>query len=172
MPGAAANRAGKRFADLVLAGLDRRVQQGFGRHDQAGDAKSALDCTILQERLLHRVQLTALLQALDRCDRTTVPFNRQRNTAQHGLATFTIDRANTTTAGCAAAFRTGQPDFIAQHVEQGFIWRYRQFVLVAVDGQCDQFLAQVRVPVSEQLLCSEFLQRLADHGPDQASFIT
>src|SRR6185436_16195586 len=65
---AAAQVALEPVADLVLAGVRIAAAQIDRAHHHAGRAEAALQAVVLAEGGLHRVQLAALGEALDRRD--------------------------------------------------------------------------------------------------------
>src|SRR3954453_19901148 len=65
---AAADAAGDRGADLLLAGIRLGVEQRGGRHEHAGCAETALERVLLVEALLDRVERAVLRQRLDGAD--------------------------------------------------------------------------------------------------------
>src|SRR5215470_16713272 len=70
--GAAAQVARDRLADLLLARILVLREQRARRHQHARSAEAALQAVLLGEALLHRVELAALLQSLDRGDARAV----------------------------------------------------------------------------------------------------
>src|SRR5215813_8775154 len=62
---AAADRAGDRRADLLVAGVGVLVEQRARRHQHAGRAEPALQAVALVEAHLDRVELPVALQRLD-----------------------------------------------------------------------------------------------------------
>ena len=97
----------------------RRVlaEQALSRHHLAGRAVAALERVILGESLLHRAQLLALHQSLDRRDLVAVRLHRQRHA---GVARLPVDehRARAALAPLASDLRPGQAEPVAQHVQQ------------------------------------------------------
>ena len=63
--GAAAKVAGHPFFDLFLGRFGVLVEERFGRHDLSRRADSALESTVLNERLLQWMELTILCEPLD-----------------------------------------------------------------------------------------------------------
>src|SRR5437899_219565 len=66
--GAAAEIAGQPVAGLFLGRVLVLVEQRLRRDDESGGAEAALQRGVFEEFLLHRVQLVALGDALDRGD--------------------------------------------------------------------------------------------------------
>src|SRR5262249_47202877 len=85
--------------------------------DQAGSAEPALHRTRLDERLLHRVELLAVGQPLDRDDRAALGL-AARDQARADEDTVEVDRARPALALLAGVLGAGQPEPLAQHVEQ------------------------------------------------------
>src|SRR5438046_391210 len=66
--GAAAEIPRNGLADLLLARVLVALEERARGHQHAGGAKTALQAVLLGEALLHRMELAALLEALDRGD--------------------------------------------------------------------------------------------------------
>ena len=88
---------------------------------------------MLQELLLHRMQLVALGDALDRGDRRALGFHAQHQAGTDQTAVHD-DRAGAAVAGCAAFLAAGQADHVAQHIQQGLLGFAEEFGFLAVDG--------------------------------------
>src|SRR3954469_21931569 len=65
---AAADAAGDRGADLLLARVGVLIQQPAPGHQHAGGAEAALQRVVLVEALLHGVERAVRLERLDRAD--------------------------------------------------------------------------------------------------------
>src|SRR6266550_3864954 len=101
VPGATADVAGQPRQDLFAARLRRPVDEGGGRHDEAGRAEAALCGVVLVEGGLHRREVVRRAQALDRCDRGTVDCGERKEARPSGL-TVDQDRAGAAPALVAA----------------------------------------------------------------------
>src|SRR5690242_17040305 len=75
---AAADVARELLADLVLRRVVVRVEQRLRRHQEAGRAEPALETVVVLERLLQRMQLVTIGEALDRLDPRAVDLTRER----------------------------------------------------------------------------------------------
>ena len=100
-------------------------QQGLRGHQDARRAVAALGGAEIGERGLQRVELVALLQALDGLDRPPLHLGGERQAGEHRLA---VDQhgAGAAFAELAAVLRAGQAELLAQHLEQGVVDRERR----------------------------------------------
>ena len=99
----------------VEVGANRRlVRIGFpiekihGRHDHAGRAKAALQGMVLAERRLHRVELVAFGEPLDRDDVGPRGLRRQHR-ARFDRAAVEVNDAGTALTRIASNMGSGQP---------------------------------------------------------------
>ncbi|ORV96089.1 hypothetical protein AWC13_19135 [Mycobacterium kubicae] len=101
-------------------------------HDLAGRAVAALECVLVDERLLQRVKFAALGKTLDGGDVRAVMHHRKR---QAGVDPPTIDQHRAGTAGSLVAAFLGarQPGAFAQHVQQRGAVVDGDLALLAVD---------------------------------------
>src|SRR3954454_1634853 len=83
---AAAEVAGERLADLLLARVRVLGQQVRPRHDHPRRAVAALEPVVLPERLLERVQAALGAEAFDGGDLRPVGLHREHRAALHGVA--------------------------------------------------------------------------------------
>jgi hypothetical protein len=114
------------------------AQQRDRRHDLTRRAVAALERVVRDERLLHRVQHAVVGgQPLDRGDLTALAGDRERQTGQHPPAIHP-DRAGPTGALVTALLGSGQPEVLAQRVEQADPGLQFQLAHAAVDGQRDR----------------------------------
>ena len=98
-------------------GLGHAVEQVGGRDDEARRAEAALHGAGLDERLLHRVQPSPSRQPLDRDDLVPVGLRGEHEARAHELA-VEQHRARPALALLARVLRAGQPEPLAQRVEQ------------------------------------------------------
>src|SRR5882724_8130335 len=110
--GAAAEVAGDRLADLLLAGVLVLLEQRAAGYHHAGRAEAALQAVLLHEPLLDGVQLAVLLEPLDGLDLAPVGLDRQHGT---GLDRRAVEqhRARAAVGGVAADVRAGQAEHLA-----------------------------------------------------------
>src|SRR5262245_42499093 len=113
--GAPAQVALEPVPDLVLAGIRRPLAQVGRTHDHARRAEPALQAVVLVERGLHRVELAALRQALDRGDLGALGLDREHRAGLDRLA-VDVDGARAALAGIAADVRSGEPEVLAQRL--------------------------------------------------------
>ena len=114
-----------RISALVRLRID--AQQIDRAHDHARRAEAALQAVMLAEGFLHRMQLVALGEALDRGDARAVHLRRQHGAALGRIAVDMND-AGAALAGVAADMRAGQAEMLAQELhQQGAVLRLRGF---------------------------------------------
>src|SRR5256885_16405591 len=75
--GAAAEIPRNGLADLLFARVLVPLEEGARGHQHARGAETALQAVLLGEALLHRMELAALLEALDRGDLRAVGLCRE-----------------------------------------------------------------------------------------------
>src|ERR1044072_1813602 len=107
--GAAAEIPRNGLADLLLARVLVLLEQRARRHQHARGAESALQAVLLGEALLHRMELAALLQPLDRGDLRAVGL--------HGEHRARLDRVAVEDHGACPAVRGVAADVGARHPE-------------------------------------------------------
>src|SRR5665213_147278 len=114
---AAAEVRVERLADLRLAGRALVLQQRDGAYDHAGNAVAALRCLLLEEGLLHGMQLIAGSEPLERHDAPPGEGLHGRRATRGGLA---VDENRTRIALLEAASELGrgQAEIVAQHRQQ------------------------------------------------------
>src|SRR4051812_23700989 len=120
VPGAAAQIAGQPVAGLFLGRVRVLVEQRLGRDDKARRAEAALQRRVFEEFLLHRMQLVAFGDALDRRDLAALGLDAEHQARAHDLAVGD-DRAGAAIARAAAFLAAGQAELVAQHVEHGLL---------------------------------------------------
>src|SRR5215204_6265731 len=115
--GAAAEIAFDGVADLVVGGIRVLRQQVDGGHDHAGRAEPALETVLLPERGLHRVELIAVSEALDRLDLRPVRLDGEHG-ARLDRPAVDMDGAGAALAGVAADMRPGQVEVLPQRLDE------------------------------------------------------
>ena len=100
----------------IVAGLTF-LDQADRAHDLARRAEPALEAVMRDERRLHRMQLVAARDALDREDVGAVVADRQRQ-ARIDPSAVDQDRARAALAAVAALLGSGQVEPLAQEIEQ------------------------------------------------------
>src|SRR5258708_3077213 len=108
----AAQVPGNRFADLLLARVLVALEEGARGHQHARGAETALQAVFLGEALLHRMELAALLQALDRRDLRAIGLHREHGARFHRVAVQN-HRARAAVRGIAADVRARHPEHFA-----------------------------------------------------------
>src|SRR3954468_6788412 len=114
---AAADAAGDRGADLLVARVGVRVQQPAARHQHAGGAEAALQGVMLVEALLYRVELALTLERLDRADLMAFAHGREDRARLDRLAVHEDD-ARAAVGGVAAPVRAGETGVLADVVHE------------------------------------------------------
>ena len=115
--GAAAEVARERLADLLLGRVRVALQQVGRGHDHARRAVAALQAVVLPERLLQRVQRAFLAHSLDRRDLGAVGLDGEQRAGLDRLA-VEVDGARAAVGRVAADVRAGEPERLAQEVDQ------------------------------------------------------
>ena len=94
---------------------------------------------MLEKCFLHRVEFAALRQTFDRGNFLSLGIGSQHETRAHGPP---IDQhsAGTAHADAAALDRTFEREIVAQELEQGLIWFYRNLFRLPVDRGRDRDL--------------------------------
>src|SRR3954470_24846255 len=115
--GAAADVAAHELADVLLGVGVALLDQLDRGHDLPGSAVPALECVVVDERALHRMQLVLVGQPLDRADLVPGRRDRQREAGEHPPP---VDphRAGPAGALVAALLGAGEIQVLAQRVQQ------------------------------------------------------
>src|SRR5579871_916705 len=113
---ATAEIARKIVADFIVAGIGILLQKLMGHQHKTRRAETALECTRLDERLLHGRKRAAFVQMLDGCDAFSVDANGKIETARDRDI---VDQDRTAAAQSLAATltRAEQPQFMQQFNE-------------------------------------------------------
>jgi hypothetical protein len=129
--GAAAEIAGKGFADVVARGAFDAIQQCAGRQQDAGRAVATLRGAEVRERLLQRIQPPVAREAFDRRDRAAAAFDGERQAGEHRFAIHE-HRAGAALTELAAVLRAGEPQILAEHFEQRLVSGARDIDRIAI----------------------------------------
>ena len=121
-------RIGAAATEMPIHGLHdggvarRRVgpEQRHGSHDHAGRTVTALHRVVIEERLLHAIELPVRAETLDGLDAMTGERGGARRARANRFA-IDEDRARAALALAAAVLRAGQIERFAQHPEQAAI---------------------------------------------------
>ena len=97
------------------------AQEPDRRHDHAAGAIAALHGARIEERLLHRMQLAVLFEALDGGDLAAADGLECRHARTNRCAVHK-DRAGAAAPFAASVFRTGQAEIVAENFEQRAIF--------------------------------------------------
>ena len=131
--GAPAQLAGDRLPDLVGRRVRVVVEQPAGGQHHARRAEPALQAVALGEALLHRVQLGPVGQTLHGAHPAAVGHRRQHR-ARLDRRLVQPHHAGPAVGGVAAPVRAGQPQLVAQEVDQ----QQPGFDLAGVAGAVDR----------------------------------
>src|SRR5215468_9377789 len=134
--GAPAQVALEPVPDLVLAGIRHPLAQVGRAHDHARRAEPALQAVVLAERGLHRMELAAAGQALDGRDLGPVGLDREHRAGLDRLA-VDVDGARAALTGIAADVRTGEPEVLAQRLDQQSGRRTLERMSLSIDLELD-----------------------------------
>ena len=134
--GAAAEVAAHELGDVLVAGGVALLEQLDGGHDLPGRAVAALEGVVLDERLLHRVQLAVRREALDRRDLAALAGDGERQAGEHAAA-VDPDGARAARALVAALLGAGEAEVLAQRVEQADARLELEDARLAVDGELE-----------------------------------
>ena len=143
IPGAAADIAIKRFANLAIARVGIVPQQIMRAHNHAGSTEAALQAVLLPESLLNRMQLVTTGQTFYRCDLATICLNRQYGTGLHRPAIHQ-HRARATQRSLTTDMRTGESRIFAQEMDEQQPRLNRSAALRSIYGDCN--IPRHRVP--------------------------
>src|SRR5215212_1344737 len=138
---AAAEVAGQRLSDLVLARARASRQQVDGCDDEARRAEAALNRAGLGEGRLNRVQLAVFAQALHGHELMAVSLGRDDEAGADELA-VEEHRARPALALLAGVLGAGKAETLAKNVEQALAGPDVSLVALAVDSQLDSHCRQ------------------------------
>ena len=119
----------KRGLDFGGFGIGVFLEEGDTGHDHASGTKTALESVGVDEGLLDGVELAALFEAFDGCNRFALDSFERGEAGACGDA-GDEDRAGTALPFPTAVFGAGKIEFVAQDVEEWSLW-------IALDGACD-----------------------------------
>src|SRR5215469_8798016 len=140
VPRAAAKIAREPITRLFLGRVEGGVEQRLGGDDQARRAEAALQRRMLEEFLLHRVQLVAFGDAFDRRDGAALGLDAEHQARADDIA-VADDRAGAAVARATAFLAAGEAEFVAQHVEHRLLSFAEILHRLAVDRGRDVMLA-------------------------------
>ncbi len=137
---AAADVAVEALLDLFGRRVRMLLEQADARHDEARRAEAAHQRVLVAERLLHRMQLVAVGEAVDGANLLALHLDRQRRA---GVDRAAVDdhRAGAAGAAIAAALVAGEIGAHAQRVEQRDARLDHQIDLPAVHVQAHRHVA-------------------------------
>ena len=131
----------RRCCTSSSVGLAVALEQGRAAHDHARRAEAALHGVVGDERLLDRVQLLAVGQALDGGDLARADVEDERH-ARADRRAVEVHGAGAARAAVAHDLGPGQPEREAQRVGQRRRGRHLERVRLVVDVQGDRDLAR------------------------------
>ena len=134
VPGATAEVALEPLADRRLVGGAATVDEAHRRHHHAGRAVAALQCVVVVERLLHRMQLAVPSKAFDRRDLDAVRLDAEHRAGLHRLAVHEHG-AGSTRGRVTPDVRPREPKPLAEDVDEELTWLDFEVVLHAVYRQ-------------------------------------
>src|SRR4051812_34153476 len=117
VPGAAAQVSGDRLADLELARVLVPLEERAAGDHHAGRAEAALQRVLLGEAFLDRMELAALLQALDGRDLAAVGLHREHGAGFDRLA-VQHHGAHAAVRRVAADVRAGEAEILADEMHE------------------------------------------------------
>src|SRR5262249_18170731 len=115
--GAAAEIAVERVLDLFRGRIRVVLEQVHRRHDHARRAVAALQAVLLAKSFLHRMELVAVREPLDRRDFRAVRLHGENRAGLH-RAPVQMNRACAALARVAADVRAGESEPVAQKINQ------------------------------------------------------
>src|SRR5919198_26971 len=137
--GAAAQVALEPAPDLVVGQpVAVRAEKLDAGHDHPRRAEAALERVALPERLLQRMQLAVLRQALDRRDLAAVGLDGEHGARLH-REPVDVDRAGAADGRVAADLRSGEPEVVAEEVDEQRPRLDLRLVPDAVDGERNRY---------------------------------
>lgn len=106
------------FPDLIGIGGVAFLHTGHGGHDLPWSAIAALEAVIVDEGLLHRVQLSVRGQTFDRGDLLTLDGGGKGQAGQNPLAVH-VNGASAALALIATLFAAGKRQMLSEGIEKG-----------------------------------------------------
>ena len=121
---------------VLVADVGLALEHAGRQHQKARRAEAALQSVVLDERLLQRVQLVAVRQALDGADLASLGLHREHQARAHR---FAVDqhRAGAADAVLAADMGPGLAAIVADGIDQGAPRIDAHAVTASVDGEGD-----------------------------------
>ena len=114
-------------------GVGVLVEEPGGLHDHPRGAEAALEAVLVPERLLERVEVGAVGHPLDGLELAAVGLDGEHR-ARLGALAIDVDGARAAVAGVAADVRAGQPEVVAQEMDEEQARLDIGLVRLAVDG--------------------------------------
>jgi hypothetical protein len=122
----------ERVLDLVVGGARAAFKERFRRKDDSRGAIAALSSMLINERLLHRIELIRAPQPFERCD----PLSDERvSRGRAGRDDIAVHdhRARVALLQPAAELRGLEPELVAQNVQKRGAWLGRYIPLLTID---------------------------------------
>src|SRR5437763_4408040 len=137
--GAAADVALEPAPDLCLGEpVAIRAEELDAGHDHPRGAEAALERVVLPEGLLERMELAALRETLDRRHLVAVGLDGEQGARLHRVP-VEVDRAGAAEGRVAADLRPGEPEVVAEEVDEQRPRLDLRLVPDAVDGECYRY---------------------------------
>src|SRR5437899_580387 len=137
--GAPAEVARDRVADFVVLGVPALLEEGVAGQHHPRRAEATLQAVLLHEAFLDGMELAVLLQPFDGGDVAAVGLHGQHRARLHGHA-VEEDGAGAAVRGVAADVGAGEPEALAQQVDEQQARLHLCFEGRAVDGDVDVML--------------------------------
>src|SRR6266508_539597 len=118
--GTAAEIAREPVAHFFFRRIGIALEQRTRGDEYSGRAVAALQCRVLEEFSLQRMELGAGGHAFDGLDRFAFSFDAQHE-ARAGETSVYRHAARAAVAGAAAFLSTGETELVAQHIEQALL---------------------------------------------------
>ncbi len=131
---AAANITAHELLHLGIVLPARFFRERDRGHDLSGSAIPALIGIRLDKGRLHRVQITGLTNAFDRCDLFTLMHRGEAKTGIHAAAAD-VHRARAALTVIASLFRSGQVQMLAKTIEKSCARIDPKIILLTVDTE-------------------------------------
>jgi hypothetical protein len=132
---ASANVLGHRGIDLLVGWVGDCGEQLNCRHDLTRLTEATLRDVLIDPGLLHRMQFIAVGETFDGCDALTRDALDWKDAESDGVIAD-VTRARSANTHAATVFRAGDPQQIAQHVQQRQVCRRVDDVFASIHIQC------------------------------------
>jgi len=114
------------------------LQKRLRRHQDSRGAKTALNRSMIDERLLQWVERFPIAEAFDRLDLSPLDLGSQDQTGMNRRP-IEQDRAGPALSDPAALLRSGQTQFLPEKPEQGPVRRHRKLNRLPIQFKIDRY---------------------------------